>query len=956
VTCMQQSPSYLPYGAAQPDQHDIAQTVGEGGRLVSDGSVVPPYAGGVLDFQPTEGTIRTEDGHGMYSEPSPAVGHPPSADDRSEFGVVGKSGETHVASGRIGPPSRWTDARMFRLTIHSVEGRLSSASMVAPFVRMHVVDNRDGIWWPRKAGELCCPVFNLDVQDIPYLRGLTKKRTEPWHNDIGQFGEQNLRPFTTLPCKHRMEKNRTKRLPPSWNESFLLAESLGPDSLLLFEVVCDRQLERGENHGRSRPLKGHAPELNFAGGVEEDNLAWCFLDIGSVLAARGRSQAGSSASRSPGVQPRRLRLQLYQYCQDSSIGRRTRQSLDFSKDEAENVFVPPDVYCEYSRAQHPKAFLPAALNALLGKLGAPTRQEWPALLEVSFEPMVSGVDLNAVSERARKEFNAARGLAVPAAHDPGISSMGVSAEDSALNASEESVSVLAPHARVKDQPSALPDTLLMQLVAGDRGSFRMSLSPSGQLLAAAVAHDGGIFELRIFNLASGRVHAVCGSRHDAYVYDLCWYSCGRQGPSTSTSVFLMSCSGDGVVQIFEVPECQAALAVPLRLYARLHLPSHVYSVRPHPGLATDPQQMVLACGGHGFGLVLCKIVREYHRIDNEDVGRWTVRLPHWQEQVKREGPNQQADILCVRFSSQKTTPENLYASDSVGRVMLYQVRIDATLEGSRGGVRANFVRFYSSPDIDGIPIYSLDVVTSQLLAGKRRNHVALSSVDDWLLLYARDHLIRLVSLQRGSVKVEVEMSGLECRNYPVRGSMSPEGAYVACGSETGELRIWNTSDGKMLAPGSTPQVQLAGPITDTVWSERHHVLVCCALDDEAPPILVFAGVGVEDVPVAEPATTRNIELAFEESSPTDVRPPSLLALTDASGGDWANRWLNDPGHIGSVFSRDHKRQLKEKILSQLPQLQDRKAAVELEQHFAATQPRGVASGTSGTAGLLGGVP
>ena len=38
----------------------------------------------------------------------------------------------------------------------------------------------------------------------------------------------------------------------------------------------------------------------------------------------------------------------------------------------------------------------------------------------------------------------------------------------------------------------------------------------------------------------------------------------------------------------------------------------------------------------------------------------------------------------------------------------------------------------------------------------------------------------------------------------VRGTMSPDGAFVVCGSETGELLFWGR-DGKPLLPPAVPQ-------------------------------------------------------------------------------------------------------------------------------------------------------
>jgi len=590
------------------------------------------------------------------------------------------------------------------------------------------------------------------------------------------------------------------------------------------------------------------------------------------------------------------------------------------------------------------------------------------------------VDLAKVEESINSELSVSRihmGSSPP--DTSGLASAVAEEGPMAEGGNQEPQGKLAPHnLRHKDQPCCLPDSLLWQITAGKRGAFRLSLSPSGQLLAVAVARQGGASELRVVNVASGRVHAVCAVVHDALVYDLCWHSFRTNG-LTAHHPLLISCSSDCVVQVYEVPDEAKALATPLlRPQASLHLPSHVYTVRPHPAVSADPRRLVLMCGGHSFGLMLCELVRQ-GQTDGQQPGKWMLvamepvlmtKVPAQsntassetalrrsptalaEQRLEAKEPGHIPDVLCLRFSTQPNTPDNMYVSDAAGRVMLFQVRFDATLQFGQGSMRASFVRVYSAPNLAGVPVYALDVVTPQLVQGRRLNHIQLSMVDDWLLLYARDHIVRLCSLQRGVVRVELEMSGLENASFPVRGAMSPDGTYVACGSETGELLVWGAADGKPLPASSVPQVQLAGPVMDVVWSERHHLLACCALDEQAPPLLIFVGGDPAYVPPPSPPARQGaLELPLrpvplrdapqEELSgfgrsearamPLSVAPPV------AASHRWAMQWLDMDANPRSALAFEEKRAMKEKILSQLL---DRKGALELEQHFASMRMPG----------------
>ena len=67
--------------------------------------------------------------------------------------------------------------------------------------------------------------------------------------------------------------------------------------------------------------------------------------------------------------------------------------------------------------------------------------------------------------------------------------------------------------------------------------------------------------------------------------------------------------------------------------------------------------------------------------------------------------------------------------------MLFQIRYDAS-----AGVTASRVRTYAGSELLGTAIYSMEIVTEQLLEGKRISSVQLSMADDWALVFSRDHV------------------------------------------------------------------------------------------------------------------------------------------------------------------------------------------------------------------------
>eukprot|EP00933_Yihiella_yeosuensis_P027042 TRINITY_DN20975_c3_g1_i2.p1 TRINITY_DN20975_c3_g1~~TRINITY_DN20975_c3_g1_i2.p1 ORF type:complete len:890 (-),score=155.90 TRINITY_DN20975_c3_g1_i2:105-2510(-) len=786
--------------------------------------------------------------------------------------------------------------------------------------------------------------------------------SKPWMADPVAAQSSVVRPFATTPSVLPRSRNGVRKQLPCWDESFLIAETLEPGSALLFEVL-DVVVDSSRNGNAFRSLGPEENEIHLL------PIGWGFLSVDTALSVGN------------GLRPRRLRLQLYRYRRRGwGFGRfrRSEEEEDAGMEELE----APGVAREYLAAgfgQPPEmepGLMATALAALTGRLRG-QREHLAAVLEITLTQPPKPVEIEkAAAEMLQSRLSDASLISHTSSVAAAMSPLPQEkAEAEAANfpgkASEghlkESLGKLQPqNIRHDEQSCVMPDSLLSQIAVGKRGASRMAISPSGKLLAVAVSKPGKTAEVKVLNLTTGRVYANCASGHDALVYDLCWHAFTGYHGAVPSPPLLMSCGGDGVVNIYEVPEDLSPMngmnPPLLRLHARISLPSHAYSVRAHPSLASDPRRLVLLIGGHNFGLVMCELSRYWKQAEPGDSGGWVVHTPHWQEQVNYEanplrpqGASSEpassstmpkADVLCVRFSPQATQPDSLYVTDAAGHVMLFQITIDPTLDAGRGGVRANLVRSYVCHEIAGTAVYDLEVVTKQLLQGKRLSSVQLSMVDDWVLLFSRDHIIRLASLQRGVLKIELEMTGLECVSYPVRGTMSPDAAYVACGSETGELLVWNATDGKRIAADKLPQVRLAGPVMDVVWAERYHLMACCALDDQAPPLLVFVGKDPDQAIAPSTPPRRQAQELQHRPVPLRDAPRDQLELSKASIGidltpgapshnhKWASTWIHSETNPRSAVTQDEKRKMKENILLKLL---EQKGAENIENHLDNSQ-------------------
>eukprot|EP00913_Durusdinium_trenchii_P029098 g27282.t2 len=284
-------------------------------------------------------------------------------------------------------------------------------------------------------------------------------------------------------------------------------------------------------------------------------------------------------------------------------------------------------------------------------------------------------------------------------------------------------------------------------------------------------------------------------------------------------------------------------------------------------MSTDPRCLILLCGGH-FGLTLCQVTREFKAVAGHEGSLWVAHEPQMQQvQLGHKGgygreAKVEADVLCVRFSTQTNSLENVYVTDSRGHIMLFQIRYDASV-----GVSASRVRTYAGSELLGVAIFGLEIVTAQLLEGKRISSVQLSMADDWALLFSRDHVIRLVSLQRGVLK--------------------------------------------QLVPPAVPQVRLAGPLMDVVWSERHHFVACCAMDEHALPLLAFVGEDAKDVQRPPKEGTKDPTTAHSPDLQSTLAISGISPSIDSDYRRWADHWINGNENARSAITMEEKKRMKE---------------------------------------------
>ena len=167
------------------------------------------------------------------------------------------------------------------------------------------------------------------------------------------------------------------------------------------------------------------------------------------------------------------------------------------------------------------------------------------------------------------------------------------------------VDSMAKSFRKKDDWCAIPDSVNHHITTASDGCFRISISPVGDHLAAAINRRGA-YEIRVYDLCSDCAHHCTLTAHHGLIYDISW---AKLGDSPDSPLLLMSASQDSAVNVFEMPEKMTKLEV--KPIQTLHHANFVYSVAP---VQFDrPDQILVACSGNNFGIKiwrLTKVVQE----------------------------------------------------------------------------------------------------------------------------------------------------------------------------------------------------------------------------------------------------------------------------------------------------------------------------------------------------------
>jgi jouberin len=666
------------------------------------------------------------------------------------------------------------------LKIHDTNGLELDPNVLHPFVRVYVIDIKTGCFLRKtNAG----PAVNY----YEHIGQLTSNK------EYATGNAPFFVPFSTKPLDLRI----TGENDPHWNEEFLINDDaqvfLSPDTVLLFEILdFNFKLVKA----RSKALRSD----NFY------PVAWAFL-----------RPAGSSKYHM-GVN----KLQLYRF--------KYKRPSWFSE------MHRPEVFYDFNWFR--KEFYPSFLRVELRVVDTPVPSMVKGLTSGPFEREEGLKSFYELEAEAEKPKNYKLG---------GKEELDAEALARAKR--------LTSWRRLYGEPCKPPTKLAFKLQTCALGCFRLAFSHNGKFLAAACTDQDTV--IKIFQIEDGEL-AYKLRGHADLVHDLAW---------SANDFFLLSASSDGTAKLwdftkefstgFEAAGYSTGAFNPGTadfLVASMQHPSYVYSARFHPDDKYDGQFIVAtACYDTKVRIwMLHQNTAEAHVLAELSITPASeLQYKNLRERVKKEQQTTAAERERTRLD--QTRPRT-FQDTFKGRSTFKDLGEVGMPEADEVYRYPNFLMFdmqgsvYVGDSVGTIHIWSVQIRAQQLethktgeleheeLQGDTINCMTLLPPEQReIMALSRDNVIRLLQMPRGSDKtlpiVYRRFFGAVVEKFSIRSCVSPDGQYIASGSEDGKVRMWDVASGFQVDM-SDWELSLKDMVADVCWSESYNMVAVAGFGSE----------------------------------------------------------------------------------------------------------------------------
>ena len=380
--------------------------------------------------------------------------------------------------------------------------------------------------------------------------------------------------------------------------------------------------------------------------------------------------------------------------------------------------------------------------------------------------------------------------------------------------------------RGKNEQSKRPMKFLRKLDTEELGAFRIKFSNDGEHLAAACTYDNSRTIIKIFKATTGELLMKLNGHHDI-IHELTW---------SQYDNILVSASGDGSVKVWNVTDRDEDIPDKLSnlendkyfyLWELIH-PSYVYSAKfyKEEEKASNPYKILTTiCYDQTirFWMIVINDRGEYlynsciktiHMLNINNMKKVFIENKIDMDFLQNPTINQYVHPNWLTFDKNG----KMIIGDSIGLIRMW----DITYED--GDIYADNYFIIKQSEIED------DII----------NKIMIDPNDeDRLLVHSRDSCIRIIEYNqqlKKDAKVRMRFFGASTQYQMIQSWISPDGLYLASGSESGNIFIWNVPTGELFSQDYN--CKFIDSTWDVDWNNKYNMVATSGFG-ESYPILIY---------------------------------------------------------------------------------------------------------------------
>ena len=367
---------------------------------------------------------------------------------------------------------------------------------------------------------------------------------------------------------------------------------------------------------------------------------------------------------------------------------------------------------------------------------------------------------------------------------------------------------------------------LRKLDTEELGAFRIKFSNDGEHLAAACTYDNSRTIIKIFKTTTGELLMKLNGHHDI-IHELTW---------SQYDNILVSASGDGSVKVWNVTDRDEDIPDKLSnlendkyfyLWELIH-PSYVYSAKfyKEEEKASNPYKILTTiCYDQTirFWMIVINDRGEYlynsciktiHMLNIDNMKKVFIENKIDMDFLQNPTINQYVHPNWLTFDKNG----KMIIGDSIGLIRMW----DITYED--GDIYADNYFIIKQSEIED------DII----------NKIMIDPNDeDRLLVHSRDSCIRIIEYNqqlKKDAKVRMRFFGASTQYQMIQSWISPDGLYLASGSESGNIFIWNVPTGELFSQDYN--CKFIDSTWDVDWNNKYNMVATSGFG-ESYPILIY---------------------------------------------------------------------------------------------------------------------